>query len=401
MSSRILEGGPFERGLSLGRLAGEQVRFNVLEFWRFAESLSVSRSLVLSRRPYVVDDVDTSEYLRGLAQSSGVGLQDLVSFNALRHIISPDECTVFIAMKDSTSSGMTMMLKNSDKVGSEKMVGDNFYRNKEINLIVVEKPDNGNKFAAVAAAGEVSIKMGINDKGVATGSNIARTTELREKKVGIGQVRALDRGWLMREGLIRGSTAEDATKFVTSELTKNPMSTPGNIEFVDSNAALVIEGSYDRLAVQKITSGVAARSNRFVVLHDLNDPQDVSSYARFVRATKLLEDNRGKINPELLVAFSQDHENGPGPNSICRHHSDFNSETSLAAAVMEINGTSPVKSKFYAALGKPCQAWPSEKAHITINLEDDGRKVSPGFLTGSTWKEFYTEEPRTAHAAAR
>ncbi|HEV2225908.1 MAG TPA: C45 family peptidase [Nitrososphaerales archaeon] len=390
----MLEGGHYERGMKLGKWAGGAVRYNVFEFWRMAEAQGFGRGFLLSGDRAGVRDPDVGDYLRGLARGSGVRYEDLMAFNAFKHAINPDECTVMIAMKDSTATGKTTMLKNSDKVGSEKLVGSNFHRNKEINIMVVEKPDNGNKFVAVAAAGEVSIKMGMNDKGVATGSNISRTTELRERKVGIGQVRALDRGWLMREGIIRGSTAEEASKFVTGELVRNPMSTPGNIEFVDSGTAVVIEGSYDRLAVQRISSGVAARSNRFVVLHELNDPLDISSYARYVRATKLLEDNRGKLDPGKMIEFSQDHENGPGPNSICRHHPDFRSETSLAAAVMEIDGPSPSKSRFYAALGKPCQAWPSEDAHTVVALDGDSEEIPSGFLTGSVWKQFYTEEPK-------
>jgi hypothetical protein len=391
----ILEGGPFERGLLLGKLAGEAVRSNIHEFWKFADSQGLRRSSVLSRKLEGLD-TDGKDYLKGLAQVSGTSYEDLLAFNLLKGRLSPDECTVMIAMKDSTATGKTTVLKNSDKVGSEKLVGNNFYRHKEINVLVVEKPDNGNKFAAVAAAGEISIKMGMNDKGVVTGSNIARTTELRERKVEISQVRALDRGWLMREGIVRGSSAEEASKFVTSEIMKSPMSTPGNIEFIDRGTAIIIEGSYDRLAVQKLNSGVAARSNRFFVLHDLNDPQDLSSYVRYVRANQLLMENKGRINPEKLVEFSQDHENGPGPNSICRHHSDFRSETSLAAAVMEIDSQSPLKSRFYVALGKPCQAWPSEAAHSVLMLDESQADIPPGLLTGLTWKEFYTEEPRTA-----
>ena len=394
MVSEIFEGGPFERGSSLGSAAREAVRSNVNEFWKLADSQGLGRNLVLSKYRCDIQEIDAREYLKGLAHSSEVPLSDLMAFNVLRPLLSPDECTVLIAMKDSTSTGMTTMLKNSDKVGSEKLVGNNFYRNKEINIVVVEKPDNGNKFVAVAAAGEISIKMGINDKGVATGSNISRTIELREKKVDIGQVRALDRGWLMREGIIRGSTAEDASKFVTSELMKSPMSTPGNIEFVDAGAAMLIEGSYDRMAVQKVTSGVAARSNRFVLLHDLNDPEDVSSYVRLTRANQLLRQNKGKINPDKMIEFSQDHENGPGLNSICRHDADFKSETSLAAAVMEINTSTPAKSKFYVTLGKPCNSWPSAKAHTVIGLDDAPGSVPAGFVNGTTWKEFYTEMPK-------
>lgn len=397
----LLEGGPYERGFRLGSLAKDPVRFNITEFWKYAELRGLARGPTLARRLGSSFDSETMEYLLGLARGSGTTFADIAAFNLFKHALSPDECTVMIAMKDSTATGMTTVLKNSDKVGSEKLVGDKFHRNKEINILVSEKPDNGNRFVAVAAAGEASIKMGINDKGVATGSNIARTTELRERKVGIGQVRALDRGWLMREGIIRGSTAEEASKFAASELIKNPMSTPGNIEFVDSNTAVIIEGSYDRIAIQKITSGVTVRSNRFVVMHELNDPLDLSSYARYARATELLEASKGRIDPQKLIEFSQDHENGPGPNSICRHHPDFRSETSLAAAVMEINSDAPQKSKFYAALGKPCHAWVSPEANTVVTLDGSGQRAPDGFFSGVTWRQFYTEEPKVGAAAAR
>lgn len=385
----------------LGRFASDAVRFNIDEFWKMANSQGISRNLVFSKYRCNVEGLGARDYLKGIASTAGVSLDDLVAFNALKPILSPEECSVLIAMADSTSSKMTTMLKNSDKVGSEKLVGDNFYRNKEINIVVTEKPDNGNKFIAVAAAGEVSIKMGMNDVGVATGSNIARTTQLREKKVDITQVRALDRGWLMREGLIRASTAEDASKFVASELMRSPMSTPGNLEFVDSRTAMLIEGSYDQVAIQKITSGVVARSNRFVLLHDLNDPEDVSSFVRLTRSNQLLLQNKGKIDADKMIEFSQDHENGPGPNSICRHDANFRSETSLAAAVMEINASDPKKSRFYVALGKPCRAWPSPRAHMVVGLDEGAEEFPPGFLNGATWKEFYSEEPLSGVVAAR
>ncbi len=387
------EGGPFERGCAAGSTARRAIRHNVTAFWKNAAVFGIRRSPTLGKAEPGMFDEDALEYMKGLARGSGTSFQDIIAYNSLNHNLAPDECTVLIAMGDSTTTGSVVVMKNSDKVGSEKFVGSNFYRNKEINILVFEKPDNGNRFVAVAAAGELSIKMGMNDKGVVTGSNISRTTELKNRKVAVGEVRALDRGWLMREGIIRRATALEATKFATERVAESPMYTPGNLEFVDAASAYVIEGSYDRLAVQKFLSGTIARSNRFQVLHELNDSDDVSSYVRYVRASQLLEQNKGNISSEKMMEFSQDHLNGPGLNSICRHDEDPKSETSLAAAVMEINGSDPKKSLFHVALGKPCRAWQNSEAHTTIRLDGATDEVPKAYYNGDVWKHFYIETP--------
>ncbi|MCS6769454.1 MAG: hypothetical protein NZ570_03350, partial [Candidatus Caldarchaeum sp.] len=184
-----------------------------------------------------------------------------------------------------------------------------------------------------------------------------------------------------------------AASTALNHLLSNPMSTPGNIEFVDAGEAIVIEGSYDRLAVQKTSDGVIARSNRFNVLESLNDPEDVSSYARYVRAMQLLNSNRKQITSEMMTVFSQDHVNGPGPNSICRHSPDFREETSLSAAVMEINRSNARRSTIHVCLGKPCYAWKSEKGHILLDFYSVEEGLPREFTSGEAFKTHYTEKP--------
>ena len=245
-------------------------------------------------------------------------------------------------------------------------MGQNFCERKEINVILIEKPENGYRFAAITAAGKTGIKMGLNERGVAVASNISRTTELRQRRIDVEEIRAIDRNWLMREGIANSESASEGTQLIVGKLVEKPMVTPGNIEFVDNSHAFVIEGSYDRYAVTRIPSGILARTNRFVLLNELNDPEDVSSYVRYVRAMQLLGESKGRITVEKMIGFSQDHTNGPGPNSICRHSADYRSETTLAASVMEIHPSDPSKSVFYACLGKPCHAWRNSESHLAI-----------------------------------
>ena len=117
--------------------------------------------------------------------------------------------------------------------------------------------------------------MGVSELGVVAGTNIARTAELAARAVDTTEMRALDRIQLAREGLLKPSALE-AANFVAGRLAQNPTATPGNIEFVDSTAGVIVEGSYDRVALHVVSSEIASRANAFVALRELNDPADAS-----------------------------------------------------------------------------------------------------------------------------
>ena len=66
------------------------------------------------------------------------------------------------AMGDATASGNVLFLKNSDKIGSSSMMGENFYQNKEINVVLVIQPNDGPAVIGVSAAGSTGFKMGVS-----------------------------------------------------------------------------------------------------------------------------------------------------------------------------------------------------------------------------------------------
>lgn len=383
------EGEPYVRGLVHGKTVSGLIRKNVELFYGHLSCLGIARDRLHPLLQEIKVDEELNEYVKGIADGAAMQYLDILALNLVEPIISPEECTVMIAMKDSTANGSTIVLKNSDKIGSERFVGDKFYKNKEVNVIVFEKPDSGNKFIAVSAAGTASVKMGMNEKGVMAGTNISRTLELRQRKVDVTQIRALDRAWLAREGIVKGNSAKEATQIITKMLIDRPMSTPGNLEFVDKDEGYIIEGSYDRMAMESFKEGVHARSNRFQILESLNDPADISSYARYIRCMELLNENKGRITVEKMIEFSQDHKHGPGLNSICRHSQDFRDETSLSSAVMEVRGDG--ECIFNVALGKPCRAWKDDGGHISINLKADPSEVPKEFYNGDAFKKFYIE----------
>lgn len=389
------EGTHFSIGLDHGEHLGQEINNNLMLFWRSVDLMGYDRQDIMRAairnenllRPGILDEIN------GIAKGSKKDFPELLAYNLYNGFVFPDGCTVLFALGEASASGETIFLKNSDKVGGASLAGPNFHKNKEINVILAVRANSGNRIIGPSAAGSTGLKMGLNDKGVINGSNIARTEELAKKKVDLTTLRAIDRAQLGRDGLEKNSAME-AAQLIAAEIMKNPMSTPGNVEFVDAKEGIIIEGSYDRMAMEIVRNTIASRANCFILMKDLNKWDDVSSQVRYIRTQQLLKNNYGKIDRQKMIEFSRDHENGPGPNSICRHGTASEEETSLSAAVMEINSKNPEKSLITIAIGKPCHSWRDSRAHITLQIDVDPKNIPQGFINGDIFKEFYTEEPR-------
>lgn len=380
-------------GKTIGCHVSELVRENINNFLRVVHQKNHSLTWLRGKAQEEIGLLTTEciDEIAGISDGSNVNFHDLLLYNLYGDYFMPDGCTVMMAIGDAGHNGNTLLMKNSDQVGSDSMVGAGFDQNKEIYVVQIVDPDEGNRIVGLSAAGRTGIKVGVNNKGVAAGSNIARTVELREKNIDISKVRASDRTQLLRDGL-KENTAIDASNLVSKLIIDNPTSTPGNIEFVDPAVGIIIEGSYTHQAVDVVRNDVAARANRFQLLEHTNQPEDVSSVCRYQRCMQLLRDNEGVLTLEKLMSFSRDHANGPGQNSICRHGNDYRDETSLGAAVIEINSKAPEKSIISICLGKPCRAWRDSEGYISVRL-DYSEKVPANFFDGTVWRKFYSEEP--------
>ncbi len=386
-------GGARGRGLAHGRAFRGAVRANVLGFWEAARAAGWATGdlRMAARAGAAALTQERREEILGIARGAALPAEAVLAFDLFHSSFSPDECTVMMAVGSASATGSTVFMKNSDKIGADSLVGDDFYMHKEINIVVDLRDDSGRRIIGVSAAGSTGLKMGVNDAGVAAGSNIARTSELKERRVDVTQLRALDRGQILRGGLSYGE-AEEAARWAVAAMIESPTDTPGNVEFADPKVAFIIEGSYRHWAVQEIRDRVAARSNMFVILERLNDPADHSSQARYARSVSLLEPLEGRVRPEDLSAFSQDHANGPGLNSICRHSKDHTDETSLSAMVATLDGADPDRSHVDFALGKPCWAWNDPDGVLSITLADPPEAIPERFRSGEVWRRLYVEE---------
>lgn len=398
----VLSGSRYRMGWVHGRRLAPAIRENVGAFLTAAvwDGWAASRLLREAQEARAAAPSGLLEELRGLADGAGLPEDEVLAFNLLHTRVITDDCTVMFAMGDATASGRVAFMKNSDKIGSEKMAGEHFYMNKEINVVLALHPDRGPAMVGVAAAGSAGLKMGVNSLGVAAGANISRTRALAERRVSVTEMRALDRTQLVRDGLEQAS-ARTAAQAIVAQLMERPMATSGNLEFVDSREGWVIEGSYDRHAFEMLTGGTASRTNCFVVLHEQNDPEDLSSQCRLTRTRQLLREHRGRITVEAMIGFSQDHANGPGPNSICRHGTHFSEETSQSALVAELDPERPERSRVVIALGKPCHAWRHADGRIEVTPAVRPEDITEPFRTGTTWKTYWTEMPAAEPVVTR
>ncbi len=395
MSARLAPHHPHHttRGELHGRRFRTAVRSNVGGFLEIAGAagwdVGALRRRVLSERLRLPAALQSE--LSGIAAGAGIDEGVQLLYEMARHRLAPDECTVAAAVGGASASGATVLLKNSDKIGADSFTGEGFHHFKEVNVVVDGRTEDGVRIVGVAAAGSTGLKMGVNDAGVVAASNIARTIEMRRRQPDVDDLRALDRGQLLREGLGHRDAAAAARSTATAVM-ETPMATSGTIEFADALRMIVIEGSYEHLSVETIRDRVVVRTNMFVTLAHLNDPGDASSPARAERARSVLEPGSGSITPAELRALSQDHVNGPGVDSICRHSANPRDETSLSAMVVATDLDDPIRTRVAIALGKPCWAWPGSGV-IEMRMDDGPDAVDERFRAGSAWRDNYREDP--------
>jgi hypothetical protein len=110
---------------------------------------------------------------------------------------------------------------------------------------------------------------------------------------------------------------------------------------------------YDSLVKE---DGVLCHTNHFVLkdMRDLNRKIGVSSQARLNRIEKLLGD--GPFTKDKFISYTQDHFNGPGNNSICRHFEVGvrSGERTVSAAIFFL--PKDAAPEIWVSLGQPCQS---------------------------------------------
>ena len=227
------EGNYYDIGRKQGESLAYAVRSNLATFWNVVRARGYNKREVVKQTLKLgrLWSLQRLEEIEGIGDGARVEYPELLAYNIYHDFAFPEGCTVMMAVGKASATGSTVFLKNSDKVGSETYVGATTYKNKEINAALVLNPEGGHKTVGVAAIGVTALKMGLNDRGVAAGCNISRTQELarRQTEKDAIQIKALDRGALLRDGLEKGATAHEAAQTIIPSLLESPMSTPAPV----------------------------------------------------------------------------------------------------------------------------------------------------------------------------
>jgi hypothetical protein len=242
-------------------------------------------------------------------------------------------CTLFGAIGDSVQGGGLLIGKTRDRA-----------ENSEQGFIeVVSKGEY--RYRGISMSGVKRVTSGINEKGLVVVSAAASGAGREGKVTTVGKI--LSKASSVDEvmAMVRKGEIQGPIYYLVGDIHKIAL-----LEVIDRHR-------YDSLVKE---DGVLCHTNHFVLkdLSNVSRRRGASSQARLSRIEELLKGS--PFTREQFIVFSQDHSNGPGNNSICRHFEREvrGSERTVSAAVYALRKGEP--PEIWVSLGQPCQT-PFEK----------------------------------------
>jgi isopenicillin-N N-acyltransferase-like protein len=241
--------------------------------------------------------------------------------------VSP--CTLFGAIGDRVEGGGTLIAKARDLARDLEQAW--------IQMV----PQEGYRYQGIASKGTKHVTSGINEKGLVVVSAAAPGPKKGRKVTPVGKI------------LSNASSVDEVIALVQEGQIQGPIYyLVGDIHKI---ALLeVIDGYQFGFLIQE--NGVLSHTNHFILkdMEKMNRKIGRSSQARLSRIENLL--NKGLLTKDRFIAFAQDHFNGPGDNSICRHFEAGipSSEETVSATVYHLSKKGP--PEIWVNLKKPCQS---------------------------------------------
>jgi isopenicillin-N N-acyltransferase like protein len=253
----------------------------------------------------------------------------LVVFFLVSSSIDVGACTLFGAIGSRVEGGGILIGKTRDRV-----------ENLEQAFIEVS-PKAGYHYRGISTQGKSVVTSGINEKGLVVVSAAASNFKKEGPITSVGKI------------LSKASSVNGVIEMVKKGEIQGPIS---YLVADHSTIAIVevIDGRQNAFSARQ--DGLLSHTNHFILKETmpLNPKVGVSSQTRLNRIEKVLS---GKpFTKEEFIAFTKDHANGPGNNSICRHNEGGgrSSERTLSAAVFYLPKEGA--PEIWVALGQPCQS---------------------------------------------
>ena len=242
-------------------------------------------------------------------------------------------CTLFGAIGSRVEGGGVLIGKTRDRAENLEQV------------FIEVSPKAGYRYRGISTQGKSVVTSGINEKGLVVVSAAASNFRKEGPITTVGKI------------LSKASSVDGVIEMVKKGEIQGPISylvgDRSTIAIVE-----VIDGRQNAFLTRQ--DGVLSHTNHFILKETkiLNPKLGASSRARLNRIEKVLGES--SFTRGAFIAFTKDHANGPGNNSICRHDEgeSRSSERTLSAAVFYLPKEGA--PEIWMALGQPCQS-PFEK----------------------------------------
>jgi len=238
-------------------------------------------------------------------------------------------CTLYGAIGAAVEGGGVLLGKTRDLAQEEEQV------------LVRETPRSGPAFLGIASRKSGRITAGINDKGLVVVNASASSVENRPRN-----------HILLEKVFSQAGSVEGALRLLRQEGMKSPI----HYLLADPHHLALLEVfSPERHEIQVTSDGVLIHTNHYLLpsMGPFNGNPGESSPRRLERIRKLT--NSPPFSPDRFMDFARDHENGPGGNSICRHHLPGKKSGRITVSALVVRLDPNKSPEVWVRLGHPCE----------------------------------------------
>jgi len=343
-----VSGSPREMGRQIGEAARDEVRgfcAVALERVRQTVNISTERANKIS-----LDSIahaqsyspDMMEEMRGVAESAGVTLEDLMLLQ-VRNQLTPDAdagCTSLSIAAELTEDGRPIVAQNWD---NDPLLD-------EFTVVLTRRPTGKPAIMTATQAGLISY-LGFNDAGIGACVN---TLPAPAREVGVPHYFTL-------RGIYESTSRDEAIQNVR----RAHRAIPANIMLATPQGPVDLEVTIDDVypLEPREGDGYITHTNHCLCekLQQNNNefPELIESHPRLARIESLMRECNDPIGLQNVMRILSDHQGHP--KSICRHANDHPQHgfwTTVFSIVIQ-----PTAGRMYVTRGNPCTQ-PFEKYEL-------------------------------------
>ncbi len=322
-----LKGSPYEIGYQHGMLMSEEIKQGAVEF--YADPIMGGRKsrspLIWLIRQYLNKKVynpikkaqtaELLEQLKGIADGSGISYKTIFKANhhtAVTMVMTPvlikkylknfnkmgikvGGCSTFVATKEATSNGKTIVGRNTDYGGIEHWP--------KFQTVSFVEPEEGLKYVQIGTAGIIMWAPGMNEKGIVVCAHYMIYDDIMPNGLSIAA--------FTDEILRKAEKLDDALNI----LNNNPRGVSGGFVITDGNKkdAFAAEVSTGKATIRRMENNRVIMTNMavseekrqidFVSRFNLNE----GCPGRYRRLMHLIDENYGNIDANKAAEFMGDH----------------------------------------------------------------------------------------------